>query len=196
MESLQCYQSSHKAHRSHLTRAYSKVKDIMESEEAQNESQLATLNTALEKLQRKKQVLQDLDRKISEAIQDPEELEGDVLEAEEIQDSILEIVDEFTQFLSQQAKLSAAPPRSTQTEPTVSSNLSATAQPYQPRSMEQTGSLEDSQVPHPSQSQSADSLLLEQSSSSHGGLNASQSASRLPTFTGMADLLGLFSCSC
>ena len=72
MESLQCYILSRKAHRAHLTRAYTKVKEIMES----NDAQLAILNTTLEKLQRKSLVLQDLDSKIADAIQTPEELES------------------------------------------------------------------------------------------------------------------------
>ena len=40
----------------------------MESEEVPNDAQLATLNTTLEKLQRKSLVLQDLDSKIADAI--------------------------------------------------------------------------------------------------------------------------------
>jgi len=67
---------------------------------------VATLNTTLEKLQWKSLVLQDLDSKIADVIQTPEELETKVFEAKEIQNDILEMVDEVKQFLSPQATAS------------------------------------------------------------------------------------------
>ena len=149
----------------------------MESEEAPNDAQLATLNTTLEKLQRKSLVLQDLDSKIADAIQTPEELETEVFEAEEIQDDILEMVDEVKRFLSWQATASSPQQTTRQTEPptestTVSSNLSAFSQPFQPFQPQTMGQVGLPQVPHPPHSQLTDSYL-EPSSSSHGGLNAS-----------------------
>jgi len=217
MENLPRYQASRKAHRSHLTRTYSKLREILETEEELSDSQLATLNTALDKLERKRLVLLELDEKIAEAIQEPDELESEVLEAEDIQDSIYEMVDEVKRFLSKLSVASTVAPPSSSTEPQtvdsenlkVPSNLSVTAQPFQPQTatveqvglledsqvsrpshnpMEQAGSLEDVQVPHPPQ-RFADSLLNSASSSGHVGLYTSQSVSRLPklslpTFSG------------
>ena len=92
MENLPCHQASHKAHCSHLTRTYWKLQEILETEEEFSDSQLATLNTVLDKFEQKRLVLLELDWKISEAIQEPDELQSEVLEAEDTQNRIYEMV--------------------------------------------------------------------------------------------------------
>ena len=73
----------------------------METEEELSDSQLAMLNTALDKFEWKRLVLLELDGKISEAIQEPDELESEVLEAEDTHDSIYEM-DSLSFLLLQQ----------------------------------------------------------------------------------------------
>ena len=72
---------------------YHSVDEITESSEPLNDSQRATLSTSLEKLTRKRDILRELDEKISVLIVEPEELEKDVYEADEIQDTIIERLD-------------------------------------------------------------------------------------------------------
>ena len=118
----------------------------MESEEAPNDAQLVTLNTTLEKLQWKSLVLQDLDSKIADTIQTPEELELKSSKQRRFRMT-------FLRWWMKSLQATASTPQQTtrQTEPpteftTVSSNLSAFSQPFQPQTMEQAGL---PQVPHP-----------------------------------------------
>ena len=67
-----------------------KLEGILESDEAPNEKQAANLTTFLEQIVAKKATTGDLDMRISQAIEDPSTLEGEMLEAEEIQYSIAE----------------------------------------------------------------------------------------------------------
>ena len=126
MEGVQRFQSSRKAYRSHLTRIYNKVSEIMESSETPSDSQITTLKSSLEQLQRKAEIIKDLDAKISLAIQDPSELEGEIFESEEIQDAIIEKTGSIKEFLSCHAQ--SGVPAKTQ----VTQTLDATVQPFQP----------------------------------------------------------------
>jgi len=100
MESKQCYISSSQS------TLFTLDKSLFEGK-GDNGVRRGKLNTILEKLQRKSLVLQDLDSKIADAIQTPEELETEVFEAEKIQDDIPKMVDEVKRFLSRQAMASA-----------------------------------------------------------------------------------------
>ena len=126
MEGVQRFHSSHKAYRSHLTRIYNKVSEIMESSETPSDSQITTLKSSLEQLQRKAEIIKDLDAKIALAIQDPSELEGEIFESEEIQDAIIEKTGSIKEFLSCHAQ--SGVPAKTQ----VTQTLDATVQPFQP----------------------------------------------------------------
>ena len=97
MESKQCYISSSQS------TLFTLDKSLFEGK-GDNGVRRGKLNTILEKLQRKSLVLQDLDSKIADAIQTPEELETEVFEAEKIQDDIPKMVDEVKRFLSRQKK--------------------------------------------------------------------------------------------
>ena len=60
MEGMQRFQSSRKAYHSHLTRIYKKVSEIVEAGETPNDLQVSVLKSAVEQLQRKAEILQDL----------------------------------------------------------------------------------------------------------------------------------------
>ena len=75
MENLQRWKSSHKAYRTHLTKLHQTVTEIMDSSEAPNESQLDSLSTSIEMLQRKAKAIGELDTAIAGELQDAEELE-------------------------------------------------------------------------------------------------------------------------
>ena len=49
-----------------------------------------SLNTAIEQLNRKKEKLSQIDQRVAELIESPEDLEEAIFEAEEMQDSILD----------------------------------------------------------------------------------------------------------
>ena len=81
MEGALRYQSSRKAYHAHLTRIYNKVSEIIESGKTPSDSQITTLKSSLEQLQRKAEIIRDLHAKIVQATQDPSELEAEVLNA-------------------------------------------------------------------------------------------------------------------
>ena len=86
MENLHRWQSSRKAYRAHLTKLHRTVTEIMDSSETPGDSQLDSLSTSIEKLQRKAKAIGKLDDKIAGEIQNEKELERDVFEALELQD--------------------------------------------------------------------------------------------------------------
>ena len=75
MENLQCWKSSRKAYRIHLTKLHRTVTEIMDSSETPNEPQLDSLSTSIEKLECKAKAIGELNTKIPAEIQDAEELE-------------------------------------------------------------------------------------------------------------------------
>ena len=121
MEGVQHFQSSRKALISftHLTRIYKKVSEIVEAGETPNDLQV------VEQLQRKAEILRYLDAKIADAMQDETELEGEIFESEEIQDTILEKIGQINYFLERQTDIRA---NNTQ----VTHSLDASARPFQP----------------------------------------------------------------
>ena len=145
----------------------------MDSSEALNESQLDTLSTSIEKLQRKAKAIGELDTTIAGELQDAEELERDVLEAIELQDGITERIYQIKRFISCRAKpVEPLPPSGISSQ---SSSLSAAAQPFLPLNVvTDTSNHEDDQEiqnqnPFPN-------------SGSHGSMASqlSHSVSRLP----------------
>ena len=79
MEDISHLKASRRAHRSHLTRIFGRVEEILESDEIPSEKQTITLNTSLEQIETKKGTVEELDAKIYEAIQDPVTLEAEIL---------------------------------------------------------------------------------------------------------------------
>lgn len=88
MKELARLQASRKEHRSHVTRVFNKIDDLISKDV--DEFTLTSIRTALEQLQRKKELIHQMDQRIAELIQTPEDLEEAVCEAEELQDIILE----------------------------------------------------------------------------------------------------------
>ena len=88
MERLQRVKASRKAYRSHLTRTYKKIDEILETDSPVTDFQIATLTSALEQLNQKKTLISQLDSQIADATETPEDLETEILEAEGIQDDI------------------------------------------------------------------------------------------------------------
>ena len=125
MEGVQHFQLSRKAYRSHLTRIYKKVSEIVEAGKTPNDLQVSALKSAVEQLQHKADILRDLDAKIADAMQDETELEGEIFESKEMQDTILEKIGEINYFLERQMDIRA---NSIQ----VTHSLDASAQPFQP----------------------------------------------------------------
>ena len=82
--------ASRRAHRAHLTRIFGKIDAILESNDAPDERNTATLQTSLEQLEAKKCTIAELDTKIVATIEDPEALESEILDSEEIMFNVAE----------------------------------------------------------------------------------------------------------
>ena len=89
----------------------------MEKEDPLSDPQVAKLTSMLEKLSQKKEVLQQLNTQVVAAIQTQDELEAEILEAEEIQDTI---VIKYMSLIKHRLK-----PKSAPVEPTRILNASA-----------------------------------------------------------------------
>ena len=98
MEELKKLRASRRAHRSHLKKTLTSVTEVLEkdSSELLTDLQAITLTTTLEGLQRRKEILTNLDRKT--VLIEQEELETDIYECEEIQTNIVEKIAQL-QFL-------------------------------------------------------------------------------------------------
>ena len=90
MDNIQRLKGSRAGYRTHVTCTFKKADDIMKTGDPLTPPQKAKLTSITEQLTQKKDTLKQLDTQILETIQSPEELETEILEAEEIQDSILE----------------------------------------------------------------------------------------------------------
>ena len=73
-----------------MTCTFKKADDIMNTGDLTTPTQIAKLTSIMEQLTQKKDTLKQLDAQVKETLQSPEELETEILEAEEIQDSIIE----------------------------------------------------------------------------------------------------------
>ena len=88
MEGLSRLTASRGGYRSHLTKLQNKLDEIMESEI--DAVQRATLIMYMEQLQRKGEKLSQLDAEIAALLDKPEDLEREIFESEDIQNSIME----------------------------------------------------------------------------------------------------------
>ncbi|CAB3992330.1 Hypothetical predicted protein [Paramuricea clavata] len=97
--------ASRRAHRAHLTKVLKKITELKEVEDDQNEQHaIVTLGSYLEQLQRKGQVLSELDNKIFELFTKPEDLEADIIEAEDTQSFIAETICTTKNFIENKTK--------------------------------------------------------------------------------------------
>ena len=93
MEELAHLQASRKGYRSHVIRIFNKTDDTIDKDI--DEFSLTYLRTAVEQLQKKKELINQINQWIAELIQTPKELKEAVCEAKELQDSILEKVSQL-----------------------------------------------------------------------------------------------------
>ena len=121
MEEIQRTQSSRRGHRAHLTKLQKRIEDIM-SNENPNEMDLAALKGTLQQLQKKKEILVDLDKKIIDGIKDAAELEKEIMDTEDIQSDIGEKIFQVETFLELQQLKNISQPH---TEPSESSTHSS-----------------------------------------------------------------------
>ena len=106
MERLQRAKGSRKAYRSHLTRIYRKMDDILEVDAPKTDLQVSTLTSVLEQLNQKKTQISQLDAQIAESIETSEELETEILQTEEVQSGR---ITRLRQFFEQRSRTSTAP---------------------------------------------------------------------------------------
>ena len=121
--------ASRRAHRAHLTRVFGKVTPILESNEAPNERNTTTLQTALEQIEAKRTTISELDTKIRATIEDANVLETEILDTEEITFNIAEKI-----TLIKAVLISPKPPN-------------AQAPPLQPQSVQTSASVIQPQTP-------------------------------------------------
>ena len=89
MEDLTRLNASQKAYKSHVTRLYNKIDDYT----------ITTLTTAVEQLSTKKIKIAELDERIITLIKDPEDLTEAIIEAGELEDSIVEKISKVNRFI-------------------------------------------------------------------------------------------------
>ena len=101
MEELKHLRSSQRGYRSHLSKTLTSIAEILEGDPTSPLSELdaVLLANTLEQLQRKKEVLCDLNKKIAACITDNGELEPEIYEAEEQETSLLDKLAKIKFFL-------------------------------------------------------------------------------------------------
>jgi len=82
--------ASRRAHRAHITHVFGKIAEILDSEEAPNERNMAILQAALDQIELKKATLLNLDTRILETIEEEEALEAEILETEDVTFTVAE----------------------------------------------------------------------------------------------------------
>ena len=96
MDETQCVKGSRAAYRAHVMRTLKKHDDIFSKEDPLTDSDIAKLTCHMEQSTQKKTMLEQLNSQIAEAMQSSEELQSDILESEEIQDTIMEYVSQHS----------------------------------------------------------------------------------------------------
>ena len=95
MEEPEHLRTSRKAYRAHVTRILNKVDATLDTDI--DELALTYLRTAITQLEKKKEQITTLDQRIIDLVQDPDDLETAILDAEELQDLIMEKINELNQ---------------------------------------------------------------------------------------------------
>ena len=109
MEELKRLRSSRRGYRSHLSKILASVAEILEGDPTAplKELDAVLLSNTLEQLQRKKEILRDLDEKIAARITEEGELESEIYEAEEQEASLLDKIAKVKFFLRPRRPLTA-----------------------------------------------------------------------------------------
>ena len=97
MEDLTRLNASRKAYKSHVTRLYNKIDDLCATKV--DDYTITTLTTAVEQLSTKKIKIAELDERIITLIKDPEDLTEAIIEAGELEDSIVEKISKVNRFI-------------------------------------------------------------------------------------------------
>ena len=168
--------------RAHLTRIFGKIAPILESDEAPNERNTATLQTQLEQIEAKRTTISELDTEIRATIEDATALETEILDTEEITFTIAEKITLIKAVLTRPKSPNAqAPPLSVQTSTLVIQPLTPAHQSTSDHSST------DTPVTSATQNQPLRSDSIEQTEPLQGHVNTfagvSQNASRLPKLT-------------
>ena len=119
MEEAQRTQASRRGHRAHLTKLLKKTDDIM-TKESSSEMDMATLQSTTEQLEKKKAILKELDAKIITLIEQPDELEQEIIDSEDIQSNIIEKICQVRKFFD--LKQAIPPQQPTASSPSTSSS--------------------------------------------------------------------------
>ena len=98
MEAIDKLKGSRKAYRSHLTRIWGKLEELSLTLPATDETTTA-VTSYIDQIQRKSESIQQLDSRIQSTIAEPSDIERDVLESLEIQDTIIENMTRLKRFL-------------------------------------------------------------------------------------------------
>ena len=107
MEEIQRLQASRRGHKSHLTKVLNKANEILKIDHSQaNQMALTTLETALEQLTKKQQLIQSLDEKIAAKITDSKELETEIYESEELHYDLKEKINHIRKYIQLSSLLS------------------------------------------------------------------------------------------
>ena len=90
MEELPKLLASRRAHKAHLTKLRHKIDETAERTITHNE--IALLKSLVDQLKQKRQTLKELNDKIAVLLETPDELEAEILDAEELDSLIVEKV--------------------------------------------------------------------------------------------------------
>ena len=178
--------ASRRAHRAHLIQVFGKIAPILESDEAPNERNTATLQTELEQIEAKRTTISELDTEIRATIEDATALETEILNTEEITFTIAEKITLIKAVLTRPKPPNAqAPPL----QPLSLQTSTPVIQPLTPahQSTSDHSSSTDTPVTSAPQNQPLRSDSIEQTEPLQGHVNTfagvSQNASRLPKLT-------------
>ena len=119
MEEAQRTQASRRGHRAHLTKLLKRTDDIM-TNESSSVMDTATLQITTEQLEKKKAILKELDAKIITLIEQPDELEREIIDSEDIQRNIIEKICQVRKFFD--LKQAIPPQQPTASSPSTSSS--------------------------------------------------------------------------
>ena len=92
MDETQSVKQSRPAYHSHIMHTLEKVDEILEKDNLLSDTDIAKLTGHMEQLTQKKETLQQLNTQIAAALQTDTDLQTDILESEEIQDTIMEYI--------------------------------------------------------------------------------------------------------
>ena len=177
MEELRHLKAFRKGYRTHVMRTLGKVTAVTESTEPITADQIVTLKTWLDQVEQKRAVLEDLDSKIANAIEEEDELTGKIYEVEEYKIVLLERIALLKSFITSCA--SSVPPSTVSPAPqqlvslSVPSDPPANLQSHEPLSNEPTS--ENEQPPS-----TGDTSGVSENTHIHGTVtNVAQGVSRL-----------------